>query len=316
MHWARSTQSLNCMDRTLTCVIKKLYESSVLPVILYSSGIWGFKDFPVLNTVQNSTYRYFLGVPTQTPNVGTQGDMGWQSLSVSCKAETVRLWSRIKNMDESRLTKQVFNWSASLAGRRHKNWNYMLGELLQSLELGHFQGFMGINSHFLVTTVKERLGVLDDNHWSQNLWNDVNKPNGNKLRTYRTYKTELHVEPYLLLNVSKLQRRSLAKLRLGVLPLAIETGRHSRPITPLDQRLCKLCNMNTVESELHFLVQCPLYEDQRVYIFNGALELDPNFNDLCDTEKMVFLMNEVRLQGCLVKTVDSMFHRRQIFTTK
>ena len=49
----------------------------------------------------------------------------------------------------------------------------------------------------------------------------------------------------------------LAKLRIGVLPLAIETGRHSRPSTPLDQRLCKLCNIKYVlESEGHFLVVC------------------------------------------------------------
>ena len=182
--------------------------------------------------------------------------------------------------------------------------------------MGHFQRFLGINSRVLTGMVKERLGVIDHNLWSQNLWNDHNKPNGNKLRTYRTYKTEPGVEPYLLLNVSRLQRRTLAKLRIGVLPLALETGRQSRPSIPLDQRLCKMCNINVIESEVHFLVICPLYEDQRVLLFDKACELNVVFNELNVAEKMSYLMNEARLQGCLAKTVDAMFNRRQIFNTR
>ena len=291
---------------------KKLFESSVLPVILYSAGVWGFKEFSMLNTVQNRACRFFLGVPAQSPNVGTQGDMGWLSLSVACKVETTRLWSRIMNMNDNRLTKQIFTWSASLAGTRHRNWNHMLGELLQSLDLGHFQRFMGINSRVLTGLVKARLGVIDQTLWTQNLWNDHNSPNGNKLRTYRTYKTEPCVEPYLLLNVPRFQRRTLAKLRIGVLPLEIETGRHSRPSTPLDQRLCKLCNMNEVETELHFLLVCPLYEDQRVTLCDKARDLNVNFNELNHVEQMTYLVKEARLQGCLAKTVDVMFKRRTI----
>ena len=115
------------------------------------------------------------------------------------------------------------------------------------------------------------------------------------------------MEPYLLLNQSRLQRRSSAKLRLGTLPLEIETGRYSRPVTPLDQRVCKMCDMNVVESELHFLVQCPLYIDQRITLFNKARHINQNFDTLNENEKMLFMMNEEILQGCLTKTVKVCF---------
>ena len=39
--------------------------------------------------------------------------------------------------------------------------------------------------------------------------------------------------------------------RFGILPLRIETGRFVNEA--LDNRLCRLCNSNAVEDEIHFL---------------------------------------------------------------
>ena len=71
------------------------------------------------------------------------------------------------------------------------------------------------------------------------------------------------------------QRRLLAKLRLGVLPLEIEKGRRSN----LDRsdRLCKLCQTNEVEDEIHFLLKCPVFESTRSQFINSIMALHPNF---------------------------------------
>ena len=47
----------------------------------------------------------------------------------------------------------------------------------------------------------------------------------------------------------KLRRTNICQLRCGVLPLAIETSRYTN--TPVDQRLCHLCNVNHIEDESH-----------------------------------------------------------------
>ena len=112
--------------------------------------------------------------------------------------------------------------------------------------------------------------------WRSNLWNDQINVNGNKLRTYREFKTKLKAEAYLNLNISRHYRSSFSKLRCGVLPLEIETGRYSR--TELAHRICKLCDSNAIESEVHFLIQCPLYVDQRQRMLDQALEQDDDFN--------------------------------------
>jgi hypothetical protein len=144
--------------------------------------------------------------------------------------------------------------------------------------------------------------------WHQALWNDRNnRVNGNKLRTYRLFKDTLEVEPYLLLNQHRFQRRSLAMFRIGVLPLEVETGRYARPATPLDQRICQLCNSHAVEDEKHFLLQCPLYEDQRQALLQRASTLNEHFENLNYVDKMIYLMNEPSIQGCLAKTVSNTF---------
>ena len=62
-------------------------------------------------------------------------------------------------------------------------------------------------------------------------------------------------------------RRVMALFRVGSLPLAIETGRYTKLPVPVENRLCVLCNKNCVETENHFLLDCPLYDDLRLILF-------------------------------------------------
>ena len=48
----------------------------------------------------------------------------------------------------------------------------------------------------------------------------------------------------------------MASLRAGCLPLAVETGRYQIPKVPLGERVCKLCNNDKVETEIHFVMGC------------------------------------------------------------
>ena len=88
--------------------------------------------------------------------------------------------------------------------------------------------------------VKDKLITIDADNWKSKLWNDVSLENGNKLRTYRVYRTDLITEHYVKLNMERSRRCILAKFRSGSLPLQIETGRYTKPKVPLNNRICKL----------------------------------------------------------------------------
>ena len=76
-------------------------------------------------------------------------------------------------------------------------------------------------------TIRERYEADDNDEFQLDLFNDTNNNvSGNKLRTYRLYKTSVKPEKYLKLQIPKRVRRIVALFRSGSLPLAIETGRY------------------------------------------------------------------------------------------
>ena len=88
---------------------------------------------------------------------------------------------------------------------------------------------------------------------------------GHKLRTYALFKEKPGLEPYQIVVKDVRQRQLVSMLRMGVLPLRIETGRYeackvvgSKGV-PVEFRVCKCCSLCKVEDEIHFLFECPLY---------------------------------------------------------
>ena len=56
---------------------KHLFDSMVIPVLLYGAGIWGTANRQAINTVQNKACRFFIGVQKTASNIAKRGDMGW-----------------------------------------------------------------------------------------------------------------------------------------------------------------------------------------------------------------------------------------------
>ena len=68
-----------------------------------------------------------------------------------------------------------------------------------------------------------------------------------------------------------MERSLLSQLRLGILPIATETGRYKS--VPKHRRICELCNIDKVENETHVLFECSVYEEERL---NWLEQLDIN----------------------------------------
>jgi len=111
--------------------------------------------------------------------------------------------------------------------------------------------------------------------------------NNNKLLTYRLLKTSYNDEKYLkIANIR--HRTAITKLRISSHRLHIEKGRHNH--IPLEERICQYCNLNKIEDECHFIVDCTLYNNERNVLFENIQHMFPNFRFLNTTEKFIFLM--------------------------
>ena len=92
-----------------------------------------------------------------------------------------------------------------------------------------------------------------------------------KLRTYRLFKNDYVKEEYLSVNMPGKYKCSFAKLRCGVAPLKIETGRYEG--VSIENRTCfnNICNVNNcIENDKTCLLQCPVYADLHCYLFEHA----------------------------------------------
>ena len=114
------------------------------------------------------------------------------------------------------------------------------------------------------------------------LWDDRhNELNGNKLHVYRCFQNGICAEKCVTIMIPFVHQRYLAMLRCGSRPLEIEFGRRSN--TPLANRICKLCEQS-VENEIHLMLECPLYGDLRenilLHVNSAGMTLNDQFSTL------------------------------------
>ena len=126
-----------------------------------------------------------------------------------------------------------------------------------------------------------------------------------KLRNYVKFKQNINVEDYDISNISRSQRLLLAQLHMGILPLNIETGGYIQK--ELNERLCLLCNQNSIEDEHHFLLSC-LVENATC---DNLCKLIPRFNHLIPNEQLCILMN--LKSKYLANFIESIWNKRKKF---
>ena len=81
----------------------------------------------------------------------------------------------------------------------------------------------------------------------------------------------------------------MAKFRVGDHEIKIKTGDiTTRPKIPLQEKICTLCHLNSVEDELHFLNICPINIYGKSYFL---LMLEP-IVFLTPKKTSVFLLND------------------------
>lgn len=275
---------------------EKLYNSCVTPVLDYCSSVWGLRCYSQIDMVQNRAIRYFLGVHRFTPTLAINGEVGWTHCSERRLICAVRLWNRFVNMSDERLNKRIFLREIQTNGKWINEFKVALAKIEYNVNLGSI-------TNIDIDMASSKATQYCSEHWSSRL------PSSDKLRTYITFKSEYNTEPYVLMNVTKRERSVTAQFRCGTLPLRIETGRFKRPKEEIEDRLCKLCTLNCVEDETHFLFYCSLYSDLREKLINSVTVKHNQFCTWTTHEKFKLLFKDFPRQTS--KYLAKAFQRRQ-----
>ena len=100
--------------------------------------------------------------------------------------------------------------------------------------------------------------------------------------------------------------KTLTKFRLSDHKLMIEEGRKQRPRINRADRLCLFCSK--LEDEIHFLIYCKRYKEERTEMYEKIEKFFPNFRRIIDSKsKFIFLMSQENIDT--TKIIATYIHR-------
>lgn len=163
---------------------EKLFNScvTVTHILDYSSSVWGYRSFQCIDKVQNRTLRYFIGVHLFAPTLSFYGDTGWIPSEYRKWGIILRFWNTLIKMDESILTKKVFDCDYN---RSANNWSNDFKNIMAKLGLtNYYLTKSTVNQNYANTPIRQ----FYSNKWSTDIQTFL------KLRTYRTFKLDCKCE--------------------------------------------------------------------------------------------------------------------------
>jgi exonuclease III len=245
----------------------KMFDTHILPILEYNSEIWfSVDEINVIEKIQLKFLKNLLGVRRQTSTIAVLADTGRFPLLYRQQASAIKYFHRLKSKDCPLLVKLCYDIQSQLHQGNHKCWLTRLYETLGNINenydsLSHTE----LNMQLYSKAQEKMMQRIDDSN--------VNP----KLRTYKLFKTEVRIEPYLNFNLPRNIYKSIARFRLSSHNLHIELGRHKRPYIPANERHCRRCDSDLVEDEFHCLMICKKWDNLRISLLEKASEHIENF---------------------------------------
>ena len=268
-----------------------LVECCVNSIAQYSSEVWGYERYNSTLKIHLRAARFYLGLPKNAPIPSILAEIDWLEPVYNTQIKMIRQYHRIIKMDNSRLTKIVLLWDQELSAQNNAitTWSSEIDNIFKNYNMGYF------GENLELFPLKETIGTLKSNMKLKQTLDLKNRCNPMpQLRTYIKFK-DFSIKPSILQKpLSFIQRKYLSKFCVSCLELKICTGRYLQQ--PEAERVCKISDecltRSLVESECHFLLTCPAYDDIR-QAWLSKLDLPENFHLQTDYEKLAFLINQV-----------------------
>ena len=235
-----------------------------------------------------------LGLNKTTTSMAVYGESGSYPMYTHVLKNMLSFWLHVITSPPNSLVHIAYKTDLDLADKGNKSsWSANFRLILKYFGFEHVWNNQSTLSnsrllHAFHKVVKERF----DKYWLY----DMN--NSSKLRTYKTFKTVFGTEPYLINSKLFRVRRLITKFRVSNHRLEIEIGRYTQPKTPLEDRICKNCDLNKIEDEYHCIIECPYMEEKRTSFFSEIF--DDNSTSM--EEKFITIM-----KACNTETSQALF---------
>lgn len=266
----------------------KILDSVIEPISLYGCEVWGplaNQDFTKwekhqIETLHAEFCKSILRVQRKTPNNACRAELGRYPLIIKIQKRAFKFYNHLKSSDPGTLHNKAFTHKETLE-------RGPLSQLVQGL-CSQTQAEPPDRNAIRLNQIirKQKENYLT--HWKESTKNQ------SKLECYLALNREYSVADYLTTVTDPKLRKSLTMYRLSEHSLAVERGRHRQTWLPREERLCTHCTQQEVETELHFLTTCLLYQDIRDIYYPRITTAQQDFENMANHEKLPYLLGEIQ----------------------
>ena len=239
-----------------------IFDSLVTPVATYGSPLWlpyilpqnSFKSAESIldsweklqaEKLNQKCCRIILSVNKKTSRLAILGELARYPIFIACLSQCLNYkLSLLKNKSRSKLLGHVMTEMTDMCNGGHDTWLTRVTQIERHLNLPRMNYFSKTSGKAMTSCLKSKF----DRFWLDKIKTPKIGTDGldhNKLRTYKNLKASFTREPYLDLIRNRNQQSFLSRLRVSSHNLAIERGRYTRPVTPIEQRFCTYCKPPT-----------------------------------------------------------------------
>ena len=234
--------------------------------------------------------------PATTNNLA-RGELGRYPLKTTIDCRYISFLQHIKSMPQSSLVYQA---------------------LIANEELDSNISFSARLNNIGASTKSPNISKMTKNQVKNTMKLSYNKiwksriQETSKGKFFTDIKTDISFEPYLSSAPTRDKRILITKLRTSDHDLEIEKGRRYRPVIPRENRLCRLCNNNQIEDEVHFIFECTLYEPQTLNFLSKCHDLFPRTKHLgyLDLLQIIFMNPNPQILSDLISYIHDIYNTR------
>jgi len=266
-----------------------------------------FNDSP-FEKVHVKFCKMVMGVRKQTSNLASKAETGRYPLHIEILTNMVKYWLRLNKQKQETLIADALGANLDMQASGIFTWTTMIKHILTKCNFSEIWNNGSVpNEKVFLRSLRHK---LQDNYctsFKQNIHNDIRKDSSanNKLRTYRTFKTDHKQEKYINTIKDSHIRSAVSKLRLSNHHLMIEKGRHLG--LKLEQRICNKCPVNEIEDEKHAVMKCTAYTEERNKLFDFISHEFEDW-DTIDMEQQFVILMKLNIESIIVKTAKFIAH--------
>ena len=283
----------------------KVFSSQIVPILLYGSEVWApYSNFnyenwdrSVIERCHVQFLKRIIGCNIHTPNLLVRAELGKRPLLHDIINRSILYIEHLESIPGT-LANSALDYEASCL----ENCNIL------SIARGLTDYYSEENNYLSPknkTELKKKSNSRYDVIWAREL------SKMSKADSFSLFKSSIELEKYIWVVKNYRHRNALSRLRLSAHKLMIEKGRHHKVPIERSERKCPSC-LNCIEDECHFLIACPLYENERKIFLSEVRLICKHFDEIpTNTQKFIYLMTQEDI-GLLTKLAAFVFKASKI----